>query len=240
MQNFKPKELELHEKAMTFAKANKNKKSIAIKRVDCFPPEEDPVSVFMAGSPGAGKTEVSKSLIKKLEVNILRIDNDELRSEFEGYTGENSHIFQAPSTRLVEALHDRALKRNVSFILDTTLSSYDKAVQNIERSLKRNRTVMIIFVYQDPLQAWNFVTAREAVEGRRVPPSVFVEQFISSQQVVDKLKEKFKKDIKIELLIKNIDGTQKSYYSNVQTISQYLKERFTRKEIEKVIGYNGE
>lgn len=99
---------------------------------------------------------------------------------------------------------------------------------------------MIIFVYQDPLQAWNFVTAREALEGRRVPPEVFVEQFLSSQTVVDNLKEKFKRDIKIELLIKNIDGTRKSYYSNVQTISQYIKERFTKKEIERVIGYQGE
>lgn len=240
MDNFEPSELVLHEKAMAFVKVKQNKKSIAIDRVDCFPSEEDPVSVFMAGSPGAGKTEASISLIKTLDVNILRIDNDELRSEFEGYNGKNSHVFQAPSTRLVEALHDRALKRRVSFILDTTLSNFEKAEHNIERSLNKKRAVMIIFVYQDPLQAWNFVKARESIEGRRVPPEVFVEQFISSQEVVDRLKSRFNKDIKVELLIKNIDGSQKSYYSNVQTISQFLKERYTRSELNRVIAYNGE
>lgn len=236
MLKLNPEESALHDIAMAFAKKNKNKKRIAIEKVDIFPQEEEPVSVFMAGSPGAGKTEVSKSLIEALEGHILRIDNDELRNEFEGYTGANSHIFQAPATRILEALHDRALKRRVSFILDTTLSNYNKAKQNIERSLKRERPVMIIFVYQDPKQAWKFVEAREKVEGRRVPPEVFVEQFISSQTVVDKLKKEFGKEVKVELLIKNIDGSQKSYYSNVLTISQYLKEPYSREEIESVVG----
>jgi len=59
MQDFDSNELELHKRAMTFAKASKNKKFISRKKVDCYPSEEAPVSVFMAGSPGAGKTEVS-------------------------------------------------------------------------------------------------------------------------------------------------------------------------------------
>jgi len=234
MPDFSSAEDELHKAAMAFAKSNK--KRIAREKVDLFPQEEAPVSVFMAGSPGAGKTEVSKSLIEAFEGNILRIDNDELREEFEEYAGNNSHVFQAPATRLLEALHDRALKHNISFILDTTLSNYYKAKQNIERSLKRKRSVMIIFVYQDPKQAWEFVAARETVEGRRVPPEVFVEQFISSQCVIDQLKEEFDKSIKVELLIKDIDGSQKHYYSNVNTISQYLKEPYTREEVESIVG----
>jgi predicted ABC-type ATPase len=235
MTDFTPEEQKLHTTAMTFAKANKNKKRIARAKVDIYPKEQNPVSVFMAGSPGAGKTETSKSLIKNFKGNILRIDNDELRSEFTGYIGSNSHVFQAPATRLLEAIHDQALKRDVSFVLDTTLSSYIKAKQNIERSLKRKRPVMIIFVYQDPEQAWKFVESREITEGRRVPPKVFIEQFISSQETVNKLKQEFGKNIKVELLIKNIDGSHKSYYSNVQAISSHLKKLYNHKDIQKII-----
>lgn len=235
MPTFNAEEQVLYEISMSFAKANGNKKRIAKKYVDDFAQEKEPVSVFMAGSPGAGKTEVSKSLIKSFEGDVLRIDNDELRCEFEGYNGSNSHVFQDPATRLLEALHDRALKRGVSFILDTTLSSYEKAKQNIERSLKRKRPVMIIFVYQDPEFAWKFVTAREKVEGRRVPPEVFIEQFLSSQIVANRLKEEFGKKITIELLIKNLDGSKEIFHSNVNSIDQYLSNTYNRASLEKVI-----
>jgi len=50
----------------------------------------------------------------------------------------------------VEAIHDRALKKKVSFLFDSTLSSFEKAKSNIERSLHKDRYVLIIFVYQDP------------------------------------------------------------------------------------------
>jgi len=76
-----------------FARANK--KAIAKRFTDVarFTPEDEPVSVFMAGSPGAGKTEASIELLVMVEesgVEILRIDPDELRYEFPDYTGNNS------------------------------------------------------------------------------------------------------------------------------------------------------
>tara|TARA_B100000809_G_C15034962_1_gene493417 strand:- start:229 stop:957 length:729 start_codon:yes stop_codon:yes gene_type:complete len=235
MPTFNTEEQILYDTAMGFAKANGNKKRVAKEHVDHFAQEKEPVSVFMAGSPGAGKTEVSKSLIESFSGDVLRIDNDELRNEFEGYNGSNSHIFQDPATRLLEALHDRALKRGVSFILDTTLSSYEKAKQNIERSLKRKRTVMIIFVYQDPEFAWKFVTAREKVEGRRVPPEVFINQFLSSQTVANRLKEEFGNKITIELLIKNLDGSKEIFHSNVNSIDQYLVNKYNLASLEKIV-----
>jgi len=234
MSTFNLEEQALYDVAMSFAKAKKNKKRISKAYVDGFSQEKEPVSVFMAGSPGAGKTEVSKGLINSFEGDVLRIDNDELRSEFEGYNGSNSHIFQDPATRLLEALHDRALKIGVSFILDTTLSSYEKAKENIERSLKRKRSVMIIFVYQDPEFAWKFVKAREKVEGRRVPPEVFINQFLSSQVVVNRLKKEFGNKIRVELLIKNLDGSKELYHSNVNSIDQYLVNKYNLASLEKV------
>ena len=73
------------------------KKAIATKFADPekFLPELNPTSVYMAGSPGAGKTEVSICLIDAIKqykgsLKILRIDPDELRSNFEDYTGNNA------------------------------------------------------------------------------------------------------------------------------------------------------
>jgi UDP-N-acetylglucosamine kinase len=44
--------------------AKKIKKKIARKIVDHLPQEAAAVSVFMAGSPGAGKTETARQMIK--------------------------------------------------------------------------------------------------------------------------------------------------------------------------------
>ncbi|WP_213067574.1 zeta toxin family protein, partial [Acinetobacter baumannii] len=69
--------------------ARSNKKSIAKRLTDknIYLPEEAPVSVYMAGSPGAGKTEASIALVNLFaDSQILRIDPDELRGEFAAYT----------------------------------------------------------------------------------------------------------------------------------------------------------
>ena len=49
--------------------ARENKKRIAEKLADIsvYPPDIHPSSVFMSGSPGAGKTEVSVALLGLIE-----------------------------------------------------------------------------------------------------------------------------------------------------------------------------
>ncbi len=200
------------------------------------------MSVFMAGSPGAGKTETARNMIKTFMsesgVELVHIENDELRKEFEDYNGINSPLFQRPATLLVEAIHDRALKKDVSFILDSTLSSLDKAKDNIQRSLKRGRYVLIIFVYQEPEQAWCLVKAREIVEGRRVPEEVFVNQFMESQRVVSELKKLFKDQIDIIFIEKNIDGKNERPHFNVSDIDALLRKKYNRESLEAIVGLN--
>lgn len=229
---------EIIEKATVQAKAIKKK--IAKAMIDHLPEEESAVSVFMAGSPGAGKTETAKSIISQFKrnhgVKVVHIENDELRKEFEDYQGVNSPLFQRPATLLVEAIHDRALKQKVSFLLDSTLSSFDKAKSNIERSLKKGRYVLIIFVYQDPEQAWCLVKAREIVEGRRVPPEVFVNQFLNSQKVVSELKNIFKNQIDIIFMEKNLDGTKEKPYFNVTDIDALLGKKYNLASLQAIAG----
>lgn len=212
--------------------ANKNKKSIAKERTSKgrYKPEKFPVSVFMAGSPGAGKTESSKALIKSLsgEDSVLRIDIDDLRSEFDKYNGKNSSLFQAPSTIIAEKMHDNALNNKQSFVFDGTLTNYEKSKENIQRSLNKNREVYILYVYQDPIQAWKFVIDREAKDGRSIPKEVFIQQYFEARENVNKLKSEFGSQIQVDLVVKNIDGTDFKYKENITLVDSHVKEKYSK------------
>ena len=77
--------------------------------------------------------------------------------------------------------------------------------------------MLIIFVYQKPELAWQFVQAREVVEGRRILPEHFVQQFFDSQMVVERLKETFEQQVQVDLLLKDNDGSLKPYLKPIYT-----------------------
>lgn len=226
----------------SIAFANRNKKGIAKEITDktIYLPEKDPVSVFMAGSPGAGKTETSIALLNYFAnehgTKILRIDADELRTRFPIYTGTNSHLVQAGVSILVEKTHDLALKQKQSFILDGTLTNFNKAKLNIERSIKKGRNVQILYVYSMPQQAWDFVQKREVVEGRKILPETFAEQYFKARDVVNRLKKHFEKAISVDLLVKNFDPDNNYYKDNIDSIDNHLPEKYDRTEINRIVG----
>lgn len=232
-----PEEERIETLAMQFARANK--KTIARRWTDRtkFVSEDEPVSVFMAGSPGAGKTEASIELLRKVDgVPIIRIDPDELREELPGYTGDNAWLFQKAASILVDRIHDLVLQQKQSFILDGTLSNYTKAQQNINRSIAKGRMVQILYVYQAPMLAWDFVQAREASEGRRILPQTFVEQYFAAREVVNRLKAEYGKKIRLDLLMKNNDNSDRFYRNGVDRIDNHIPEQITRLGLEQCLG----
>lgn len=108
----------------------------------------------MAGSPGAGKTEYSKNLLSLIardpKHHPVRIDSDEIRTEVPGYTGKNSSSVQGAVSIIYREMYERTLKNKQTVLLDGTFSNYDKAAENIKRSLKRDRSIFIFYVYQQP------------------------------------------------------------------------------------------
>lgn len=234
--NLSGEEERIQQEALEYAR--KNKQAVAKRLTDpnLFPPENDPVSVFMAGSPGAGKTESSIELLSRFATPIVRIDPDELRKEFAQYSGGNAWLFQKAVSVLVDRIHDLVLKQKQSFLLDGTLSSYDVAERNIKRSLDKRRTVQILYVYQEPKLAWDFVQAREAAEGRRIRIEDFIDQYFGAREVVNRLKTKYGKDIKVDLLIKNIDNSQRSYRAGVDQIDNHVPEKYTRADLKQMFG----
>jgi predicted ABC-type ATPase len=188
----------------------------------------------MAGSPGAGKTEVSKAMKEALEsgpapdlhgdfdnlefesTTVLRIDPDEFRDLLPGYTGANSYLFQGAVTKILEKVLDRAFEKKMSFLLDGTMSNLDVAKKNIDRALRKERCVQILYVYQKPELAWKFVKAREVTEGRKIPLEDFVRQyFCVRQNVKDILNSYDDENLFVDLVIKNTDGTGEGYEFSV-------------------------
>lgn len=222
------------EKAIAFAKRNRIALAKSLTDPTAYAPENNPVSVFMAGSPGAGKTEASVALLETIDTQnsgILRIDPDELRKYFPDYSGDNSWLFQSAVSLIVERMHDLALKQQQSFILDGTLASIGVADKNIRRSLKRGRVIQILYVYQDPVQAWKFVLAREKSEGRRIRQDNFITQYFAARENVNTLKQTFGKNISVDLLVKNIDGTQQAYKANIDKIDNHIPENYASSEL---------
>lgn len=232
-------EKRIEEEAIAYAKTHRTEIARRLTDPAIFMPETDPVSVFMAGSPGAGKTEASKELLSLLDADgtkVLRIDPDELREEFPGYSGDNAWLFQRAVIPIVERIHDLALEQTQSFLLDGTLSSYKVAEKNIERSLKRGRAVQILYVYQEPEQAWKFVQAREAAEGRRIQPEDFVRQYFAARDVVNNLKARFGKAISVDLLMKNNDGSNQFYRAGVDQIDNHIPEKYSPTDVRHILG----
>ena len=154
---------------------------------------------------------------------------------FEDYTGSNAYLFQPAVSILVAAIHDFSLKKKQSFILDGTLSNFEIADKNISRSLKRKRHVQILYIYLNPEKAWEFVQARERKEGRKIPSDQFVEQYFRARKNVNKLKQKYGSSIKVDLLLKDIDGSNRLYKAGIDCIDHHKPERYTKDAINEFI-----
>ncbi len=122
---------------------------------------------------------------------VLRIDSDELRAEFPKYSGNNSSLFQHSTSIIADKMQDMAIRNRQSYVFDGTLSNIKRVRENITRSLGHNRFVQILYVYQDPLQVWKNVKAREQRDGRVVPQESFIEQYFQSRKNVNLLKDEF-------------------------------------------------
>ena len=233
---------EIRTTAIAFAKHNRERIAKGLADPLKFLPSKLPVSVFMAGSPGAGKTEFSKNLIGILEKNeerrVIRIDADEIRPLMPGYTGHNSHLFQGAVSLVVEKIHDLALHRGQNFIFDSTFFKYDKAADNIRRSLGKTRIVFIFYLYQDPKVAWKFTEIREKKEGRNIPKPAFVEQFLGARETVSLIRKEFGEEVMIILVKRDFEKDTIDALFEIRpgvTIDDYLKISYNKEELESIL-----
>ena len=77
---------------------------------------------------------------------------------------------------------------------------------------------------------------REVVEGRRINPLDFVNQYFAARDVVNRLKTKFGSNIRVDLLLKNTDNSHRLYKAGVDQIDNHIPEKYKRADLEKLLG----
>lgn len=205
-----------------------------------FVPNTNPMSFFMAGSPGSGKTEYSSNFVKSWEnehpdSKVLRLDTDELRTLIPGYTGSNSDEVQMACTILLDKMQDYVLENHQNVFIDGTFSS-PKSIDNVSRHINHGRTVGIMYLYQDPIIAWEYTKKREKLEGRTVPKEAFVRGYFKSRENVNNVKKLFGDKIHLDLVIKNADNSFSNTRFNIQNVNHYLdSEKYTESSLMKAL-----
>lgn len=192
------------------------------------------ISLFMAGSPGAGKTEVSRRLAERFHTQPVIIDADEIRKMCPGYTGTNAHLFQRAATKGVHILYDYVLRCGLNAIIDGTFA-YANSMRNIERSITRGRKTELYFVYQDPVQAWEFTKKREALEQRRVSRETFIHAFVTCRKNVHAAKRTFGNALQLNLVIKNIDDGIEQFKLDITHLDDFVNRTYTENELKEII-----
>lgn len=229
--------IEIAEKAKFFIKKEKRALIQKFANLEKFPSSEKPFSIFMAGSPGAGKTEFSKRLIESMApAPIVRIDADEIKEFIPQYTGKNSDVVQGAASIAVDNLNYYTLKHNQNSIMDGTFAHYAVARRNILNCLNKNRSIGVFYLYQDPLIAWNFTKKREKLEGRYVPKEAFVEAFFKARENAHLIKKEFGDKIKLNLVIKNSkNGIAKIEYNINFNIDNFIKIPYNKKSLNEIL-----
>ena len=214
--------------------------------------------MFMAGSPGAGKTEFSQKymplivndkyeklikLLSKKGIDVssanslfVRIDVDEIREFLNEYQRTditagirgNAHVIQKAANEGLDILREYCLSNEISFLHDGTFGNYDTMKKIVKKSIQTGRDVQIYYLYLDPLTAWEFTKAREYLEGRNIVKEKFIEQYFKSRENVDKIKKKFGDKVKIHCVLKNSENNVEETAFNEQSIDKYLETKYSK------------
>ncbi|SRR3989339_441677 len=216
------------------------------------------ITMFMAGSPGAGKTEFSQKymplivndkykklidILSKKGINVsptnslfIRIDVDEVREFLPQYQKTdmragvrgNSHVVQKAANDGLDILRDYCLDNEISFLHDGTFGNYDTMKKIVKRSIQSGREVQIYYLYLDPLKAWEFTKAREYLEGRNIVKEKFIEQFFKSKENVNKIKKEFGDKVKIHCVLKDDRNIPIETAFNEPDIDKYLETKYNK------------
>ena len=195
-------------------------------------PSEEPDAVFMAGSPGAGKTEVALGLANRYKNHIV-IDADAFRIQFPGYDGSNSSQYQKASAWLVDQSFKFVVDNGYSFILDATFAILS-AEKNIIRTLKNGYRVTLFYVYQDPQVAWSFTKERELVEGRVVPKDTFINAFFQARENIEKVKNRHP-EVTLHIIIKDYQNNISEVHFDADNVQLVLPQQYTKQQLEEML-----
>lgn len=224
------------DEALAWAKQNKKQIIGQVIKTSGAEPSDAPSGIFMAGLPGAGKTELSRALIEISGTSPVRIDMDELATFIDGYEPENADQFRLAGSMLLAELFSKVLKNRLDFVMDGTFSSKN-AELNIERALKRDYTVELVYAHQDPKLAWEFTRAREKVEHRSIKFDGFIETYYKTIKNIKYISEKFGDDLSLDIAFKTPTNGMGSFETNIKSsqIDELIKVEYNKDKLIKYI-----
>lgn len=187
-------------------------------------PQSHPMAIVMAGLPGAGKTEISKHLIRLSGINFVRLDMDELAALICGYKPQKADQFRLAATTLLNELLLLSIRRSLDIVIDGTFSS-QYAIRNVERLSRHGYIVKIILVSQVPKIAWDFTKAREKMEHRAIKLEGFIRAYYSTIENIKRLKLNDLSTISIDLVHKYPNNSIGQWLNNIDPagIDEYIE-----------------
>jgi len=216
--------------------AHKNKREFANKMITDAGviQHPEPAAFFMAGLPGAGKTEFTKNLIDDLKLRAVRIDMDEIAAHIVKYDPMKADAFREAATELLNAVLDKTLQRKVDFIMDGTFRT-SHSLHNIERALKKGYVVKVFYISQEPEIAWDFTQDREKVERRSIGKEGFISGYADILFNIRALDSPDFSNVTLDIVVKDSANKVGSWHTNVsiKDIDGLVNTGYTKEELER-------
>ncbi|GAB0174220.1 MAG: hypothetical protein HHAS10_00990 [Candidatus Altimarinota bacterium] len=183
-------------------------------------------AIFLAGAPGAGKSEFLETIFSDLKSNFIVIDIDAYRKMFRGYNGENASEYQKASVRVADKILKYCFHNHLNFIFDGTFRSYEKVKQNLDQCMHYERKVMVTLIFQEPRISFYYTFLRKMYKMRNVPVPVFIDGFYSSIENAFRARDEY--NIFLFVASKtyhNIDKHEFTYrtYDGIKTLESFCK-----------------
>lgn len=203
-----------------WAKANKKRIAREFIRQISNEPNSQPVGIFTAGLPGAGKTEFTVELLKGLTTEPLRVDMDEIAQRIEGYRPEIADKLRGGASIILSRIYDEVLKNKLDFVFDGTFA-HANAFSNLDRAISHGYTVKIYYIHQSPTIAWQFTKDRELVEHRAIDRAGFIDTYLKLEENLQALQNRYK-DVTISLVVKDENNQVGRIVEDVENLFDHL------------------
>ena len=138
--------------------------------------------------------------------------------------GQNANEFQRVASRAVDFLYKESINRGYSIILNTNFANINIATININKALKNNYLIEIVYIYQEIDKYIDFAKKRENITKRKVPKDKIIYTFKNSMITTLKIKQLFQDDILLNLIDRKNNQV-------IEDIKDYEFLKFIQKEL---------
>lgn len=179
-------------------------------------------AIFLAGAPGAGKTEFIESISALKEwQRFVVLDTDIYRSLFEGYSGSNAHEFQQYASRVMDKLFSFCMNNGLRVIMDGTFAAKGSKIdENIAQCVRHKRLFSIVLIYQDATISYLYTKIREMKQIRHVPREEFIKKYFASIDNVFRIAQDCPL-ANIQIVIKKQDIDEPKIYDTIKGKNEF-------------------